>query len=83
METRIAVVAAIVEKSEASRELNEVLHEYRDHVIGRMGIPYRARGVNIISIAVDAPNDVINAMSGKIGRIDGVSTKTAYSSVGA
>lgn len=83
METRIAVIAIIVEKNESSRELNEVLHEYRDAIIGRMGIPYRARGVSIISVAVDAPQDVINALSGKVGRIDGVTSKTAYSNVGA
>ena len=83
METRIAVIAIIVEKSESTRELNDVLHEYCEHIIGRMGIPYRSRGVNIISVAVDAPNDIINALSGKIGRIQGVTTKTAYSNVGA
>ena len=79
----IAVIAIIVEKSESTRELNDVLHEYCEHIIGRMGIPYRSRGVNIISVAVDAPNDIINALSGKIGRIQGVTTKTAYSNVGA
>lgn len=83
METRIAVIAIIVEKSESSRALNDVLHEYRDFIIGRMGIPYRTRGVNIISVAVDAPQDVINALSGKVGRIDGVTSKTAYSNIGA
>lgn len=83
METRIAIVAIIVEKSESSRELNDILHEYRDYIIGRMGIPYRTRGVNIISVAVDAPQDIINALSGKVGRIDGVTSKTAYSNVSA
>lgn len=82
METRIAVIAIIIEKNEASPELNDVLHEYRQHIVGRMGLPYRARGVNIISVAVDAPNDIINALSGKIGRIPNVSSKTAYSNVG-
>ncbi|MDL2274228.1 iron-only hydrogenase system regulator [Oscillospiraceae bacterium OttesenSCG-928-G22] len=83
METRIAIIAIIVEKNESTRELNDVLHEYRDFIIGRMGLPYRARGVNIISVAVDAPADAINALSGKVGRIDGVTSKTAYSNVGA
>ena len=83
MKTRIAVIAIIVEKAESSRELNEVLHEYSECIIGRMGIPYRARGVNIISVAVDAPQDVINALSGKVGRIDGVTSKTAYSNIGS
>ncbi len=82
METRIAVIAVIVEKSESSHELNETLHEYRDYIIGRMGIPYRSRAVNVVSVAVDAPNDVINALSGKIGRINGITSKTAYSNIG-
>lgn len=82
METRIAVIAIIVEKYEAAETLNRILHEYGSYIIGRMGIPYHRRQVNIISVAVDAPQDVINALSGKIGRIDGVTSKAAYSSVG-
>lgn len=81
METRIALIGIIVEKDEAAEPLNALLHEYRDCVVGRMGIPYRERGVNIISVAVDAPQDTINALSGKIGRLDGVSAKTVYSNV--
>ncbi len=81
METRIALIGIIVENEESAEPLNHLLHEYRDCVVGRMGIPYRSQGVNIISVAVDAPQDKINALSGKIGRLDGVSTKTVYSNV--
>ena len=59
--------------------MNDILHQYSEYIIGRMGIPYRSRGINIISIAIDAPQDVINALSGKIGRLSGVSSKAAYS----
>lgn len=81
METRIAVVGIVVEEEESAEALNEILHEYREYIIGRMGIPYRQKGLNIISIAVDAPQDVISALSGKVGRLPGVSSKTAYSGV--
>lgn len=81
METRIALIGIIVEKDDAAEPLNALLHEYRECVVGRMGIPYREKGVNIISVAVDAPQDQINALSGKIGRLDGVSAKTVYSNV--
>jgi putative iron-only hydrogenase system regulator len=79
METRIAMIGIIVENPEAVASLNAVLHDYGAYVIGRMGIPYHKRGVNLISIAIDAPQDVISALSGKIGRLPGVSAKTAYS----
>ena len=79
--TRIAVVAVIVEKKEATERLNAILHDYGEYIIGRMGVPYRQKGVNIISIAIDAPEDVINALSGKIGKLDGVTSKIAYSNV--
>ena len=78
METRIALIGIIIEKDEAAEPLNTLLHQYRDCVVGRMGIPYREKGVNIISVAVDAPQDTINALSGKIGRLDGVSAKKVY-----
>ena len=81
METRIALIGIIVEKEEAAGQLNNLLHEYRECSVGRMGIPYRKKGVNIISVAVDAAQDKINALSGKIGRLDGVSAKTVYSNV--
>ena len=81
METRVAVIGIIVEDPEAVETLNAVLHEYREFIIGRMGVPYKARGVNVISVAVDAPSDTIAALAGKVGNIDGVSAKTAYSNV--
>lgn len=81
MELRVAVIGIIIENEEITEELNKILHEYREYIIGRMGIPYRKRGINIISIAVDAPQDEINSLSGKIGRLKGVKTKTAYSDV--
>lgn len=81
METRIAVMGIIVENMESVELLNAILHDYGEYIVGRMGIPYRKKNVNIVSIAVDAPQDVISAMSGKIGKIDGVSVKTAYSNV--
>ena len=81
METRVAVMGIIVEDTNAVNLLNETLHEYSEYIIGRMGIPYRQKGIHIISIAIDAPQDVISALSGKIGRLKGVSAKTAYSNV--
>lgn len=81
METRIAIIGIIVEDIQKTARVNEVLHDYSDHIIGRMGIPYRERSVNIISIVLDAPQDIINTLAGKIGKIDGVSAKTIYSRV--
>ncbi len=81
METRVAIIGIIVEKEAATEELNAILHEYSEVIIGRMGIPYREKNINIISIAVDAPEDTITALSGKIGKLTGISTKTAYSNV--
>ena len=74
-------MSIIVEDRGAVDQLNAILHDYGDYIIGRMGIPYRERGINIISIAIDAPQDTISALSGKIGAIDAVSIKTAYSGV--
>ena len=79
--TRVAVMSIIVENSESVETLNGLLHESGQYIIGRMGIPYRKRGINIISIALDAPQDIISALSGKIGNLPGVSVKTAYSAV--
>ena len=79
METRVAVIGVIVENPEATPRLNEILHEYGNHIIGRMGIPYRQRGISVISIAVDAPQDVISALAGKLGRLEGVAAKAVYS----
>ena len=81
METRVAVMSIIVENPEAVEALNTLLHAYGVFIIGRMGIPYRKRGVNIISIALDAPQNTISALSGKVGSLPGVSVKTAYSNV--
>ena len=81
METRVAVISIIVENQESVGKLNDLLHEYGDYVIGRMGIPYKARNINIISIAIDAPQDVINTLSGLLGKLDGVSAKATYSKV--
>ena len=81
MSTRVAVIAIIIENSESAEGVNNILHNYRQYIIGRMGIPYREKGINIISVAVDAPEQEITALSGKIGRLKGVSAKTAYSKV--
>ena len=81
MQTRVAVMGIIVENTDSVEQLNHLLHEYGHYIIGRMGIPYRARRINIVSIAIDAPQDVISALSGKIGSLDGISVKTAYSNV--
>ena len=79
MEHRIAVIGIIVEKYDSVEKLNGLLHDYAEYIVGRMGIPYKARHVNIISVAVDAPQDVISAMAGKIGMLEGISAKAAYS----
>lgn len=79
METRVAVISIIIESGESVQEMNDILHQYSKYIIGRMGIPYRKKGINIISIALDAPQDVINTLSGKIGKLNGVSSKAAYS----
>lgn len=81
MQTRIALIAIIVENSDSVAELNALLHQYGEYIIGRMGLPYRKCNVSILSVAVDAPQDVISTLSGKIGKLDGVSVKTAYSNV--
>ena len=78
METRVAILAIIVKNPDAVSRLNELLHQYGQYIIGRMGVPYRAKGVNIISVALDAPGDVISALSGKIGRLPGITAKTVY-----
>ena len=81
MPTRVAVMSIIVERPDSVEKLNALLHEAGDYIIGRMGIPYRKRGISIISIALDAPQDRISALAGKIGALSGVSVKTAYSAV--
>ncbi len=79
MNTRVAVIGIIVEDPSSVDKLNDILHEYGPFIVGRMGIPYRAKGINIISIAIDAPQDTISALAGKVGNLPGVSAKTAYS----
>ena len=79
-ESRIAVMAIIVENRESVDTLNHLLHEYGDYIVGRLGLPYEKKGVNIVSIALDAPNDTISALAGKIGNIPEISVKTAYAS---
>ncbi|MCR5846123.1 MAG: iron-only hydrogenase system regulator [bacterium] len=82
MDSRVAVIGIIVEDKEAVPQLNALLSEYGECIIGRMGIPYAKRGINIISVAIDAPQDDISALSGKIGALPGISVKTAFSSIG-
>lgn len=81
METRVAVMSIIVENPDSVEPLNSLLHEFGEYIIGRMGIPYRQRKISIISVAIDAPQNTIAALSGRIGKLDGVSVKTAYSAV--
>ena len=83
MENRIALIGIIVEDKEAVQRLNEVLHEYGEFIVGRMGIPYHKRNISVISVVVDAPNDVISALSGKLGMVPHVNIKTVYSKVSA
>ena len=82
MDNRVALMAIIVEDRDSVKELNDLLYEYGDYIIGRMGIPYHKRGISVLSVALDAPNNVISSLSGKIGKLSGVSIKTAYSNVG-
>ena len=81
METRVAVMSIIVDNGDMVEKINAILHEYAPYIIGRMGIPYHKRKICIISIALDAPQNTISALSGKVGNLPGVSVKTAYSSV--
>ena len=81
MESRVAVIGIIIENPDCVEQVNATLHDYSPYILGRMGIPYKDRGISIISIAIDAPQDIISTLSGKIGRLQGVSAKTAYSGV--
>ena len=81
METRVAVMGIIVENTDSVERLNALLHTYGSYIVGRMGIPYREKKIHILSIAIDAPQDVISALTGKIGNLPGISVKTAYSGV--
>jgi len=82
METRVAVIAIIVQDTMAAGALNALLHEYGQFILGRMGLPCRERGISLISVAVDAPADTISALSGKLGRVQGVTAKTVYAPAG-
>lgn len=79
MDTRVAVISIIAEASADIGKLNNIFHEYREYIIGRMGLPYREKGIYIISVALDAPQNIINALSGKIGKVSGISIKTVFS----
>ena len=81
METRVAVISIIVESQDQTELLNSILHEYRDYIIGRMGIPYKPKKISLISIAIDAPQNVISALAGKIGKLEGISAKTAMAAL--
>lgn len=79
METRVALIGIIIENPESVEKLNALLHEFSSYIIGRMGVPYREKGISIISVVMDAPMNKISSLSGKLGMLDGVSTKTIYS----
>lgn len=77
--TRVAVAAVIIENPDSVEPLNRILHEYSNYIIGRMGVPYREKNISIISIALDAPQNIISSLTGKIGKLPGITTKTTYS----
>lgn len=81
METRIAIIGIIIENKDSVERLNAILHEYSDYIIGRMGMPYHKRRIHVISVILDAPNNVISALSGKLGMLPNVNIKTVYSKV--
>ncbi len=83
MDTRVAIIGIIVENMNSVGNLNEILHAYGQYIIGRMGLPYREKNVHIISVAMDAPQDIISALSGKIGKLQGVTVKATYSHIGS
>lgn len=78
-ETRVAIISIVVENKESTDKLNAVLHEYGEYIIGRMGIPYKQKRISVLSVVIDAPVEIINAITGKLGMIDGVSAKTLFS----
>ena len=81
METRVAVISIIIENAESVQTMNEILHQYSEYIIGRMGLPYRERSISIINVVLDAPMDKINTLAGKLGRLEGVTAKTVCSAV--
>ena len=78
MVNRVALLGIVVEREESVEQLNRLLHQYKEYIVGRMGIPHRQRGVNLISIVLDAPGDAISTLAGKVGMLPGVSAKTLY-----
>ena len=83
METRVAILGVVVEKPDSVGKLNDILHEYSQYIIGRMGVPYKERGISLISVMVDGPADAISSLSGKIGQLDGITAKAVYSKLPA
>ncbi len=81
MEKRVAVISIIVENLENISKLNSYLHDFSEYIIGRMGIPCREKNINIISVAIDAPQDKINTLTGLLGKLEGISAKAVYSKV--
>lgn len=79
MDTRVAIIGIILEKKDEVEKLNSILHEYSNRIIGRMGMPYKEKAINIITIIIDAPQDEINTLSGKIGKLSGITSKVIYS----
>ena len=79
MDSRIALVGIVIENKDSVEKLNSILHEYGEYIVGRMGIPYHKRNVSVISVVIDAPSDIINALSGKLGMLPRINTKTIYS----
>lgn len=82
METRIALIGIMVDEITASKEVNQILHDYSEYIIGRMGLPYKEKSVSIISVVIDADNNIISSLSGKLGMVKGISVKTMYSKTG-
>jgi putative iron-only hydrogenase system regulator len=83
MESRVALIGIIIENRDSAEQINGLLHQYADYIIGRMGVPYPKRGISIISVCIDAPGDVISSLSGKLGMLPGVNSKTIYSKMAA
>ena len=81
MENRVAIIGIVVENPNSVDKLNDILHEFAQYIIGRMGLPYRQKNIAIISVVLDAPQDIISALSGKIGNLDGISSKTLFANV--
>ena len=78
MDTRIALIGIVLNNTNSVDELNHLLSQYSQYIVGRMGIPYREKNISIISVTMDAPNDIISTLSGKLGMLPGISTKTIY-----